>query len=116
MPVVPKAHEAAKTANLKTRYMDWEERRGDEHYVKGGTPPEQHMFALRAALDMIMAEGLEHVWKRHTVLAGAVREAIGAWATGGSVAFNILEPSERLRRRLGLPRRWGRRPARCANC
>lgn len=92
----PKAHEAAKIANLKTRYMDWEERRGDEHYVKyGGTPPEQHMFALRAALDMIMAEGLEHVWKRHTVLAGAVREAIGAWAKGGSVAFNILEPSER---------------------
>ena len=92
----PKAHEAATRAGLRTRYMDWEERRGEEHYVKyGGTPPEQHMFALRAALDMILGEGLEQVWRRHAVLAGAIRAAIEAWSSAGAVQFNILAPAER---------------------
>jgi alanine-glyoxylate transaminase/serine-glyoxylate transaminase/serine-pyruvate transaminase len=92
----PKAHAAAMHANLKTRYTSWEGRRGEADYLKyGGTPPEQLLFALRAALDMIFDEGLEQVWRRHAVLGRALRAAVSAWSTAGDVELNILEPSHR---------------------
>jgi alanine-glyoxylate transaminase/serine-glyoxylate transaminase/serine-pyruvate transaminase len=81
---------------LKTNYIDWELRHGEAHYQKYcGTPPEQHLFALRAALDMILAEGLEAVWQRHAVLAEAIGAALTRWAEGGEIEHNIIEPSQR---------------------
>ena len=53
------------------------------------------MFGLRAALDMIFAEGLEAVFHRHRLLAEATRRAVGTWAEGQSIAFNMSEPEER---------------------
>jgi alanine-glyoxylate transaminase/serine-glyoxylate transaminase/serine-pyruvate transaminase len=92
----PRAHQAAGTANLKTHYIDWQVRHGEAHYQKYcGTPPEQHLFALRAALDMILAEGLEAVWHRHAVLAEAIRAALSRWAEDGEIALNIVEPAQR---------------------
>jgi alanine-glyoxylate transaminase / serine-glyoxylate transaminase / serine-pyruvate transaminase len=91
-----RAHEAHKTANMKTMYWDWTFRQGAEHYHKYcGTPPEHLLFGLRAALDILFEEGLEAAWKRHDLLAGATHAAVGKWAEGQVLSLNILEPSQR---------------------
>ncbi|MGO4714003.1 pyridoxal-phosphate-dependent aminotransferase family protein [Bradyrhizobium sp. 2TAF24] len=83
-------------ANLRSPYWDWTAREGHEHYQKyAGTPPVHLLYALRQALDMLFAEGAEHTFLRHRLLAEAVRRAVGVWAEGGVLSFNILEPSER---------------------
>lgn len=87
---------AHRTADLRTRYWDWTEREGPEHYQKYcGTPPEHLLFALRKALDLLFEEGLENVFRRHRLLAEAVRRAVTVWAEGGALAFNVLRPDER---------------------
>jgi alanine-glyoxylate transaminase / serine-glyoxylate transaminase / serine-pyruvate transaminase len=92
----PRAREAHKTADLVTPYWDWTFREGEAHYHKYcGTPPEHLLFALRAALDMIFAEGLEAVFHRHRLLAEATRRAVGTWAEGQAIAFNASEVEER---------------------
>jgi len=92
----PKAHAAEGRADLKTRYTDWAARRGPLNYHRHcGTAPEHLMWALRAALDIILAEGMENVWRRHAVLAGAVRAAAAKWCEGGAMEFNITRPEER---------------------
>ena len=92
----PRAREAHKTANMRSPYWDWTFRDGDLHYHKYcGTPPEHLLFALRAALDMIFAEGLDAVFLRHRLLAEATRRAVGAWAEGQAIGFNISEAEER---------------------
>ena len=92
----PRAREAHKTANMRSPYWDWTLRDGQVHYQKfAGTPPEHLLFALRAALDMIFAEGLEATFHRHRLLAEATRRAVGTWAEGQAFAFNISEPEER---------------------
>jgi alanine-glyoxylate transaminase/serine-glyoxylate transaminase/serine-pyruvate transaminase len=92
----PRAREAHKRAGLRTPYWDWTARDGELHYHKyAGTPPEHLLFALRTALDMIFAEGLEAVFHRHRLLAEATRRAVGAWAEGQAIAFNVSEAEER---------------------
>jgi alanine-glyoxylate transaminase/serine-glyoxylate transaminase/serine-pyruvate transaminase len=92
----PRAREAHKTAGMRTPYWDWTFREGEQHYQKYcGTPPEHLLFALRAALDLIFAEGLDSVFTRHKLLAEATRRAVGVWAEGQSIGFNISEPEER---------------------
>jgi alanine-glyoxylate transaminase/serine-glyoxylate transaminase/serine-pyruvate transaminase len=92
----PRAKEAHKTAGLRTSYWDWTFRDGPEHYQKyAGTPPEHLLFALRAALDMIFAEGLEAAFKRHRLLGEATRRAVAIWGQGQAITFNIAEPQER---------------------
>jgi alanine-glyoxylate transaminase/serine-glyoxylate transaminase/serine-pyruvate transaminase len=44
---------------------------------------------------MIFAEGLEAVFHRHRLLAEATRRAVGAWAEGQAIAFNVSEAEER---------------------
>ena len=91
-----KAVAAHRGAGLRTRYWDWTGREGDLHYHKYcGTPPEHMLFALRKALDMLFEEGLENVFERHRLLAEAVRRAVGVWAEGGAMDFNVTEPAER---------------------
>ncbi len=85
-----------KTASLNTPYWDWGFREGEEHYQKYcGTPPEHLVFALRQALDMLFAEGLEAAFERHRLLAEAVRRAVAVWSEGQALAFNISNPHER---------------------
>ena len=92
----PRAKQAHKTAGLRSPYWDWTLREGELHYQKyAGTPPEHLLFALRAALDLIFAEGLENVFHRHRLLAEATRRAVGTWAEGQSIGFNVSEPEER---------------------
>ena len=91
-----RAREVHTRAKLRTPYWDWTARDGNAHYQKyAGTPPEHLLFGLRAALDMIFAEGLNNVFRRHHLLAEAVRRAVGVWAEGKAIDFNILEPAER---------------------
>jgi alanine-glyoxylate transaminase/serine-glyoxylate transaminase/serine-pyruvate transaminase len=90
------ARAAHMRAGLRTSYWDWTARDGDVHYQKySGTPPEHLMFALRCALDMLFAEGLENAFRRHRLLAEAVRRAVAVWAQEQALSFNIAEPSER---------------------
>jgi alanine-glyoxylate transaminase/serine-glyoxylate transaminase/serine-pyruvate transaminase len=94
--VSPRAREVHKTANMRSPYWDWTAREGELHYHKyNGTPPEQLLFALRAALDLMFAEGFEHVFRRHRLLAEATRHAVASWSEGQAIAFNVIEPSER---------------------
>lgn len=91
-----RARAVHETADLRTPYWDWTAREGDVHYQKyAGTPPEHLMFALRRALDMLLAEGLENVFLRHRLLAEAVRRAVDVWSQGQAIGFNVIEPSER---------------------
>src|SRR5438034_6602293 len=91
-----RAREVHKKAGLRTPYWDWTDREGEQHYQKyAGTPPEHLLFGLRQALDMLFEEGLENAFRRHWLLAEAVRRAVGIWAEGQAIGFNIVEPGER---------------------
>src|SRR3954454_24237342 len=91
-----RARDAHQKAGMRTPYWDWTFRDGEVHYQKYcGTPPEHLLFALRAALDMIFAEGREAVFHRHRLLAEATRRAVGTWAEGQAIAFNVSEAEER---------------------
>jgi alanine-glyoxylate transaminase / serine-glyoxylate transaminase / serine-pyruvate transaminase len=91
-----KAVKAHADAGLRTRYWDWTAREGERHYHKYcGTPPEHLVFGLRKALDMLLEEGFEAVFRRHHLLAEAVRRAVGVWSQGGILELNIPEPAER---------------------
>lgn len=91
-----RALDVHKHANLRTPYWDWSEREGTEHYRKyAGTAPIHLLFALRKAIDMLHAEGLENAFQRHRLLAEAVRRAVAAWSEGQVLGFNIAEANER---------------------
>ncbi len=91
-----RAREAHRTAGLRTPYWDWTEREAKEHYKKyAGTPPEHLLYGLRQALDLLFEEGLPNVFRRHQLLAEAVRRAVGVWAEGQVIGFNVIEPAER---------------------
>jgi alanine-glyoxylate transaminase / serine-glyoxylate transaminase / serine-pyruvate transaminase len=91
-----RAFDVHKRANMRTPYWDWTEREGTEHYRKyAGTAPVHLLFGLRQAIDMLFEEGLDNAFTRHRLLAEAVRRAVGVWAEGQVLGFNIAEPSER---------------------
>ncbi len=89
-----KAEAARARLDRVTPYWDWRPRIRPEGYYQHfcGTAPTHHLFALRAALDMITEEGLEAVWRRHAVLARAVWAAVEAWGSGGPMEINAPAP------------------------
>ena len=93
----PRALAAHATAGLRTGYWDWTSRAQDgPHYLRYcGTPPIAHLYGLREALTMIEEEGLEAVWARHAVLAGAIHAAIETWAAPDGLELNIADPAAR---------------------
>ncbi|MBZ9603080.1 pyridoxal-phosphate-dependent aminotransferase family protein [Phyllobacterium chamaecytisi] len=85
-----------KTSNMRAPYWDWTERDGVEHYCRyAGTPPIHLLFALRQAFDLLLAEGLLNVFRRHQLLAEAVRRAVTVWSEGKALGFNIDDACER---------------------
>jgi alanine-glyoxylate transaminase/serine-glyoxylate transaminase/serine-pyruvate transaminase len=91
-----RAREVHRHANMRTPYWDWTEREGPEHYRKyAGTAPVHLLFALRQAINMLFEEGLENAFERHRLLAEAVRRAVGTWAEGQVLGFNVTEAGER---------------------
>jgi len=104
-----RADAARETAACATRYWDWRPRTRPEAYYEffAGTAPTHHVYGLRAALDMILAEGIEAVWSRHQRLAQAIWAACDAWGQGGPLEINISDRAARSRAvttvRLGPP-------------
>ena len=94
-----RAWQAYANADLKTGYWDWGRRvNGKVFYQKFcGTPPSHHLFGLRAALDMLLDEGMENVWQRHQTLADGVWAAVDAWGAGeeDGIRCNIANPDNR---------------------
>jgi len=80
-------------------YWDWDPRSRPELYFNyfNGTAPTHHLFGLRMALDMLMAEGLEQVWTRHETLAQTIWAACEAWSVGGDLRLNVKDPVRRSR-------------------
>lgn len=80
-----------------SRYWDWEPRANAQMFYQlfCGTAPTHHLYGLRAALDMILAEGLQAVWARHETLAQMIWAACEAWAQEGPLELNISDPAAR---------------------
>jgi alanine-glyoxylate transaminase/serine-glyoxylate transaminase/serine-pyruvate transaminase len=91
-----KALAVAEANSRPNCYWDWGLRRERPHYRWFcGTPPQHLLFGLREALDMLAEEGLDAALRRHARLAGAVRQAVAAWAKDGAVEFNAVKEIER---------------------
>ncbi len=80
-----------------SQYWDWQPRANPDLFYQyfNGTAPTHHLYGLRAALDMIHAEGIEHVWARHERLAQAVWAACEIWAQGSALHINIADRQHR---------------------
>ncbi len=77
-------------------YWDWVRRRADLSYRKFcGTPPQNLMFGLEAALGLIFREGVAAVHARHALVAGLVQAAVEGWREGGAVDFFAREAASR---------------------
>ncbi len=92
-----KAADVRAQMKIVSSYWDWNKRSRPAEFYEYfcGTPPTHHLYAQRAALDMIMAEGVEAVWSRHRVLARATCAAVEAWGNGGPIELNISDPQNR---------------------
>lgn len=92
-----KAWENTPSLKRGRAHWAWEKRAEPEMFYQHfhGTAPVQHLYALRAALDMILAEGLDAVWARHAALARGVRAAVAKWGEAGPFELNITEAAER---------------------
>ena len=78
--VSPKAIEVSKHARLPKAFWAWDEML---EFNKTGyfpyTPSTNLLYGLHEALDMILGEGLDHVFARHQRLARACRAAVNVW-------------------------------------
>ncbi len=84
------------TVTTPRYFWSWTERIDPEFVYQRfcGTPPIQHLFALRASVDHIAAEGgIDAVTSRHKRLATATQAAVRAW--GEPFELNVIEPPER---------------------
>ena len=92
-----RADRARERAGCVTRYWDWRPRAKPQEYWHyfDGTAPTHHLYGLRVALDMIKAEGIGNVWRRHEVLAEAIWAAFDVWSDGGPVRLNLADPGLR---------------------
>ncbi|MGX9355041.1 pyridoxal-phosphate-dependent aminotransferase family protein [Roseobacteraceae bacterium S113] len=82
-----------------SRYWDWAPRANPEWFYQyfGGTAPVHHLWGLRAALDMMMAEGMEHIWARHETLAEGIWAACDVWGQTGHLELNVPDADNRSR-------------------
>lgn len=80
-----------------TSYWDWRPRAAPEQFYQYfyGTAPTHHLYGLRAALDIIKAEGLDNVFARHATLAQTIWAAFDCWSTEGPLHLNIADPAQR---------------------
>ena len=89
-----KALEAYKKSNLTKSYFDWGQMLENN---KSGfypyTPAVNLFYALNEAVDMLLEEGLENVFKRHRRHADATRIAVETWGLE-ILAKNPIERSD----------------------
>ena len=75
-----KALEAHSKSTMQKSYWDWKPMlENNKNGFFPYTPATNLVFGLDEALNMLMEEGLENVFKRHTRLAEATRIAVKAW-------------------------------------
>ncbi len=75
-----KAMEASKTGTLPRTFFDVHDMaKGYANSAYPYTPAVGLMNGLNQACDMLLKEGLENVFARHTRIAEGVRAAVGAW-------------------------------------
>jgi alanine-glyoxylate transaminase/serine-glyoxylate transaminase/serine-pyruvate transaminase len=78
--VSQKAMEAGNNSNIPSDYFNYAAMlKTNEQGYFPYTPAMTLLRGLRASIDMINAEGLEEVFKRHHRLASGVRAAVTAW-------------------------------------
>jgi alanine-glyoxylate transaminase/serine-glyoxylate transaminase/serine-pyruvate transaminase len=78
--VSQKALAARKAASFKRCYFDFEDMsKANKDGYFPYTPPTHMLRGLRAAVDLLLGEGLENVFARHHRLAEGVRRAVTAW-------------------------------------
>lgn len=78
--VSEKALAVARAGGMRRSYWDWQamlELNATGYFPY--TPATNLLYGLRAAVDQILAEGLEAAWARHRRLADAARHATQAW-------------------------------------
>lgn len=80
LSVSGKALEASRTAGFPRTYFAFADHiaNNDNGYFPY-TPATQLLRGLDVSCDMLLEEGLENVWARHTRLAQGVRAAVDAW-------------------------------------
>jgi alanine-glyoxylate transaminase / serine-glyoxylate transaminase / serine-pyruvate transaminase len=85
------ARATAERVRCPSPYWDWAPRVAPEAYYQlfCGTAPTHHLYGLREALDMILEEGIETVWRRHRVFARAVWTAVEVWGAEGELVLNL---------------------------
>ncbi len=78
-------------------YWDWLPRTTPDLYYKifCGTAPVQHIFGLREALDMMVEEGMDAIYARHSRIAGMVRAAVARWGEVAPIECNIMQEAAR---------------------
>ncbi len=77
-------------------YWDWTRRRHEFSYMKFcGTPPQNLLFGLEAALSLIFEEGEDAVFARHALLARTVHAAVQGWRSAGALDFFVQRPEDR---------------------
>lgn len=90
------AMEAARGNPAPRFYWDFALRQSELSYRKFcGTPPQNMMAGLQAALALLEREGLPQVLARHRRLAGLVHAAVEGWREGGALDFFAREPASR---------------------
>jgi alanine-glyoxylate transaminase/serine-glyoxylate transaminase/serine-pyruvate transaminase len=78
--VSQKALAARKQASMKRCYFDFDDMaRTNKDGFFPYTPPLHMLRGLRAAVDLLLDEGLDNVFARHYRLAEGVRHAVSAW-------------------------------------
>jgi alanine-glyoxylate transaminase / serine-glyoxylate transaminase / serine-pyruvate transaminase len=86
-----KALAAAKTNKMPRSYWDWEDMlKPNASGFFPYTPATTLLYGLKEAIDMLLEEGLDEVFRRHRRLAAATRAAVRAWG----LEVLCVEPSE----------------------
>lgn len=76
----PRAMEATRTAKLPRTFFDVHDMaKGYDNNAYPYTPSVGLMNGLKLSCDMLLAEGLDNVFARHTRIADGVRAAVKAW-------------------------------------
>ena len=90
-----RALEHSRTVTTPRSHYAWEPRLDYSFIYRrfDGTPPEQHIYALDAALDLIREEGgIDEVVIRHERIARAVHAAVDGWGKEGPWDVNAHDP------------------------
>ena len=91
-----RAREIAAANPAPRFYWDWKRRQAAFSYNKFcGTPPQNLLFGIEAALELLFLEGLDQVIARHALLSRAVHAAVECWSSQEAVLFHCRVPAAR---------------------